>query len=145
MNHRTYDAQRYSPLDRIDTNNVKTSDIAFAVQQQTPMILMLNVHPSRARDLLTPDDLLIVPKIQRRNYRDLFGNVCTRILAPVGQVELRTNFSIRDSGQPDEIVPTDRQHPVDELPEDVLVFLLGSRYCETQKLSDFAWQTFGSH
>jgi hypothetical protein len=109
-------------------------DIAFAVQQQIPMILMLNVHPSRARDLLTPDDLLIVPKIQRRNYRDLFGNVCTRILAPVEQVELRTNFSIRDSGQPDEIVPTARQHPVDELPEDVLGFLLGSRYCETQAL-----------
>jgi hypothetical protein len=71
------------------------------------------------------------------------GNVCTRILAPVGPVELRTNFSIRDSGQPDEIVPSARQHPIDELPEDVLVSLLGSRYCETQKLSDFAWQNFG--
>jgi transglutaminase-like putative cysteine protease len=117
-------------------------DIAFAVQQPTPMILMLNVHPSRASDLLTPDNLVIVPKIQRRAYRDLFGNICTRILAPVGPVELRTNFSIRDCGQPDEIVLTARQHPIDELPEDVLVFLLGSRYCETQKLSDFAWQTF---
>jgi transglutaminase-like putative cysteine protease len=117
-------------------------DIAFAVQQPTPMILMLNVHPSRASDLLTSDDLVIDPKIQRRAYRDLFGNICTRILAPVGPVELRTNFSIRDCGQPDEIVRTARQHPIDELPEDVLVFLLGSRYCETQKLSDFAWQTF---
>jgi transglutaminase-like putative cysteine protease len=134
---------RSEPRDDVPMEIRAGYDIAFAVQQQTPMILMLNVHPSRARDLLTPDDLVIVPKIQRRAYRDLFGNVCTRILAPVGSVELRTNFSIRDSGQPDEMVPSARQHPVDELPEDVLVFLLGSRYCETQKLSDFAWHTFG--
>jgi transglutaminase-like putative cysteine protease len=118
-------------------------DIAFAVQQPTPIILMLSVHPSRASDLLTSDDLVIAPKIQRHAYRDLFGNICTRILAPVGPVELRTNFSILDTGQPDEIMPSARQHSIDELPEDVLVFLWGSRYCETQKLSDFAWRNFG--
>jgi transglutaminase-like putative cysteine protease len=36
------------------------------------------------------------------------------------------------------------QAPVPELPDDTLVYLLGSRYCDTQKLSDFAWSLFGS-
>ena len=119
-------------------------DIAFTMSQHTPMILMLTVHPSRAKDLLTAQRLLTAPKIPLREYRDVFGNVCTRIVAPAGVTEFKADFEIYDSGEPDEVVPHARQHPIEELPDDALVFLLGSRYCDTQCLSDFAWQTFGA-
>jgi transglutaminase-like putative cysteine protease len=119
-------------------------DIAFTMSQNTPMILMLTVHPSRARDLLTEQKLLTAPKIPLREYRDVFGNVCTRVMAPPGVVTFKADFEIHDSGKPDEVVPHARQHPIEELPDDALVFLLGSRYCDTQSLSDFAWQTFGA-
>jgi transglutaminase-like putative cysteine protease len=119
-------------------------DIAFTMPQHTPMILMLTVHSSRAKDLLTEQRLLTALKIPRRDYRDTFGNVCTRIMAPPGLVEFKADFEIYDSGWPDEVVPNARQHPIEELPDDALVFLLGSRYCDTQSLSDFAWRTFGT-
>jgi transglutaminase-like putative cysteine protease len=119
-------------------------DIAFTMTQPTPMILILTVHPSRAKDLLTDLKLLTSPKFPRRDYRDVFGNVCTRVMAPPGLVEFKTDFEIRDPEKPDEVVPRARQHPIAELPDDALVFLLGSRYCDTQSLSDFAWRTFGT-
>jgi transglutaminase-like putative cysteine protease len=119
-------------------------EIAFSVQQRTPMILMLTVHPSRSGDLVTEDDLVLAPAIPRRQYQDLFGNVCTRIVAPPGSLELSTSFLIRDSGLPDETVLKAREHAIEELPDDVLVYLLGSRYCDTQRLSEVAWRTFGS-
>jgi transglutaminase-like putative cysteine protease len=119
-------------------------DIAFTMSQHTPMILMLTVHPSRAKDLLTAQRLLTAPKLPLREYRDVFGNVCTRVIAPPGVVAFKADFEIYDSGKPDEVVPDARQHPIEELPDDALVFLLGSRYCDTQSLSDFAWQAFGA-
>jgi transglutaminase-like putative cysteine protease len=119
-------------------------DVAFTTSQHTPMILMLTVHPSRAKDLLTAQRLLTAPKIPLREYRDVFCNVCTRVIAPPGVVTFKADFEIYDSGKLDEVVPHARQHPIEELPDDALVFLLGSRYYDTQSLSDFAWQTFGA-
>jgi transglutaminase-like putative cysteine protease len=118
-------------------------DIAFQVPQPTPMVLMLTVHPSRAKALLTVDRMATSPSVPVRNYHDGFGNICTRIVAPPGLIDLKSDFVILDSGTWDETCPHARQHPVEHLPDDVLVFLLGSRYCDTQRLSDFAWQTFG--
>ena len=74
----------------------------------------------------------------------MFGNTCTRIVAPAGLIEIRNEFLISDSGLPDEVAPDARQLDVAELPDDVLVYLLGSRYCDTQKLSDLAWSLFGN-
>jgi transglutaminase-like putative cysteine protease len=119
-------------------------DVAFTMSQPTPMILMFTVHPSRARDLLTEQKLLTAPQIPVREYRDMFGNVCSRILAAPGLLELKADFEIYDSGKPDEVVPQARQHPIEELPDEVLIYLLGSRYCDTQNLLDFAWGTFGT-
>jgi transglutaminase-like putative cysteine protease len=118
-------------------------DIAFQVPEATPMVLMLTVHPSRAKALLTPDRMTTSPSIPVRNYLDGFGNICTRIVAPPGLINLKSDFVIFDSGMRDETCPQARQHRIEDLPDDVLVFLLGSRYCDTQSLSDFAWQTFG--
>jgi hypothetical protein len=69
-------------------------DIAFTMTQPTPMILMLTVHPSRAKDLLTEQKLLTAPKIPLRSYRDVFGNVCTRVMAPPGLVEFKADLGL---------------------------------------------------
>lgn len=119
-------------------------DIAYQCYQDVPMVFLLNVHPSRERDLLTPQQMKISPDVIYRQGRDAFGNVWTRLIAPVGLLEIRSEFLIRDSGRPDEVAPGARQWQVDELPDEVLPFLYGSRYCDTQKLTNLAWSTFGS-
>jgi transglutaminase-like putative cysteine protease len=117
-------------------------DIAFQCFQETPMALMLSIDPSRADDLRSPHRIQFSRDVRARDYVDMFGNTCTRIIAPPGLLEIRNDFLIADSGLPDAVVPGARQLPVDELPDDVLVYLLGSRYCDTQKLSDLAWSQF---
>ncbi len=119
-------------------------DIAFHCQQATPMVLMLSVHPSRQRDLLSEHRIELSGGIAQRDYVDMFGNICTRLVAPAGLLEVRNDFLIRDSGLPDETAPDARQLEIDELPDNVLLYLMGSRYCDTQKLSDLAWSLFGN-
>ncbi len=109
----------------------------------TPMLLTLSVHYSRAADLAWPDLLNTQPHIPVAAYRDLFGNWCSRIVAPQGRLTLSADAVINDNGQPDAVAPYAMQVPVEQLPDSVLVYLLGSRYCETDRLSEIAWQLFG--
>lgn len=119
-------------------------EITYECVQPTPMVLALNVHPSRRADLLSPQVLRFSPNVPAREFLDGFGNVLTRLVAPVGDFTVSTLFDIADSGRPDEVVPSAGQLPIDTLPSDVLVFLHGSRYCETDLLANFAWSQFGS-
>jgi transglutaminase-like putative cysteine protease len=118
-------------------------ELLFNCSQETPMILMVNVHYSRASDIVTPDLLTTDPATPITAYRDSFGNWCSRIVAPIGRIQLKGSGVVRDSGR-QEVLPTFApQHVLQDLPEDTLVFLLGSRYCETDLLSDAAWSLFG--
>jgi len=98
---------------------------------------------SRQRDLRTEEKIVAEPDIPLTDFSDLYGNRCARVLAPTGNVRFSLQALIEDSGQPDEQCPDAIQHPVEELPSDTLPFLLTSRYCEVDKLSDIAWQLFG--
>ena len=118
-------------------------DIAFNCLQEVPMLLMLSVHPSRQQDLLSDHVIRLSPDVEARDCLDAFGNVCTRLVAPPGLIELSNEFLISDSGLPDEINNHAEQWPVGDLPDEALPYLLGSRYCDTQKLSDQAWAMFG--
>ena len=111
--------------------------------QPTPMILTVSIHYSRAPDIIIPDRLTTDPLVPISTYRDGFGNWCTRIVAPPGQIRLKCNGVVRDTGLADVVVHSAQQHAVENLPEETLVFLLGSRYCETDLLSPVAWQLFG--
>ena len=110
----------------------------------TPMIVALSIHYSRASDLARPDHLVTTPAVPVSSYRDLFGNWCSRLVAPEGHFVLSSDAVVRDSGLVDAFWPQARQIPVEHLPESTLVYLLGSRYCETDLLSELAWQTFGA-
>ena len=106
-------------------------EMAYRCPQPTPMILALSIHYSRASDLVRPDHLVTSPAVPVTAYRDLFGNWCSRLVAPAGAFTLSTDALINDSGLADVIVPSAPQVPVEQLPESTLVYLLGSRYCET--------------
>ena len=118
-------------------------DIEYECVQPTPMILTLNVHFSRVSDLVVPDHLVVSPSVPVRAYRDGYGNWCSRIVAPKGRIRLTANGVVRDSGEADPVSPTAIQHAVQDLPEETLLFLLGSRYCDTDRLSQIAWDLFG--
>jgi transglutaminase-like putative cysteine protease len=117
--------------------------LGYECPKPTPMLLVLNIHPSRRIDLLTDQVLTCSPAVQTRDYVDGFGNVCTRLTAPAGRLTVSTEFEIYDSGMKDVVALDAAQHDISDLPDDVLVFLLGSRYCETDRLSNIAWTLFG--
>jgi transglutaminase-like putative cysteine protease len=119
-------------------------DLTYSCPQATPMILTLNVHPSRASDIIVPDPLCTSPPCSMAGYRDSFDNWCTRIIAPAGEFRVFADALVNDSGLPDTVNLGAMQTPVEALPEETLRFLLGSRYCETDLLSPIAWQLFGN-
>jgi transglutaminase-like putative cysteine protease len=106
-------------------------------------VLLLSIHHSRASDIVVPDHLVSSPAVVVSAYRDIYGNWCSRLVAPQGTVRLSTNAVVRDSGQPDVVAPHARQHAVEQLPSETLQFLLPSRYCETDLLTQVAWDLFG--
>lgn len=119
-------------------------DIAYECPQPTPMILTLNIHYSRASDLLMPDHLRITPSTPLKGYRDSFGNWCSRIVAPAGITHIATDAIVNDSGLPEPFAPYAHQLEVQNLPDEVIQYLLASRYCEVDRLLQPAWQLFGT-
>lgn len=118
-------------------------DIAFDVPQPVALVAMLHVHPTRVPDLLEPDVLETNAGVTKEEYVDSFGNLCTRLLAPMGELHLHGATLIHDSGEPDAVGPGAEEHPVSELPPETLQFLLASRYCEVDLLSPVAHDLFG--
>jgi transglutaminase-like putative cysteine protease len=118
-------------------------ELTYDFPQPTPMILMLHIHHTRASDIIVADHLTTNPSVPITAYRDGFGNWCSRLVSTPGQMRITSTATLHDNGHPDPVNLRARQHPVEDLPDDVLVFLLGSRYCDTDRLSKIAWQLFG--
>jgi len=118
-------------------------DIQFDLPLDVPFICLVNVHPSRTKDLREPDEFSVEPRLPVTSYVDTFGNRCARFLARKGPLRLYNSTLIEDSGEPDPVSPPAREMPVEDLPEDTLMYLLGSRYCEVDLLSDTAAYHFG--
>ncbi|KRE16817.1 transglutaminase [Bosea sp. Root381] len=118
-------------------------ELDYDFPQATPLILMLNVHFSRFSDLETPDYMRIEPSVPINAYRDSFGNWCSRLLAPQGVMRISADAVISDSGQPEAFDRSVGQIPVEELPEECIVFLLASRFCDSDRLLELAWKLFG--
>ncbi|SHI31971.1 Transglutaminase-like enzyme, putative cysteine protease [Palleronia salina] len=116
--------------------------LSFRFSQPTPLIAMLNVHFSRFSDLERADYLVTSPSVPLESFRDDFGNWCTRMVAPEGNFDLTTDGIFRDKGQLDPVAPDAVQHRVQDLPFETLHYLRGSRYCDTDLLSEEAWRNF---
>lgn len=119
-------------------------EMVYDFPQATPVIALLNVHASRFSDLERPDYLITTPAVPLEGYRDGFGNWCNRMIAPAGRFTLKTDTVVRHAGPWDSMEPGAQESLVQHLPSDVLMFLLGSRYCETDRLSQIAWDLFGN-
>jgi transglutaminase-like putative cysteine protease len=119
-------------------------NIELDISKEMAVVAVLNVHPSRTRDLLEPDEVQIFPGVQSRTFTDTFGNRCVQFQAPAGTLGLSNSTLIEDSGDPDPIPVDAPQIPIERLPADVIQFLLASRYCEVDQLSGLAWQLFGN-
>ena len=118
-------------------------EMTYDCPQPTPMILVLHIHYTRVADILVPDYVRTDPVVPLVAYRDGFGNWCSRIVAPQGRITIASNAVVRDSGKPDTVVTSAQEHSIQDLPEEVVVFLLGSRYCDTEMFTDVAWKLFG--
>ena len=118
-------------------------EITYDCPRPTPMLLALSVHSSRMRDVIGTHQIRFDRPIGATEYRDAYDNIITRILAPPGRLTISADFLVQDPGTMDAVVPEARQIPVQDLPDEVMVYLLGSRYCDTDRLSDTAWSLFG--
>lgn len=119
-------------------------EMSFEVPAPAPMVLMLALRPEREASVRRSGGMRIEPEVPVDRFVDGFGNRCARIVAPAGKLRIWDDVIVEDSGLPDEVAPDAMQHPVEELPTDVLAYLLGSRYCEVDRLSDTAWRLFGN-
>ena len=108
------------------------------------MVIMLSIHPSRFPDIVGTEASSPNPTCRSVSTATVFGNVCGRLVAPAGGVTLRGTSLVRDSGLPDVVMPTAQQVPIDQLPDELMLYLMPSRYCETDKLTDIAWSLFGN-
>jgi transglutaminase-like putative cysteine protease len=119
-------------------------DIQFDIPSPVAMVALLYVHPSRAADLLEKDELRVEPSVEIVDYIDGFGNRCARFVAPAGPLRLTNSTLIQTSDEPDEVNLSARQDDVGDLPNEVLSYLLSSRYCEVDRFSNVAFELFGN-
>jgi transglutaminase-like putative cysteine protease len=110
----------------------------------TPLIAMLNIRPDRLLDLKTDHMIVTDRELALEHYHDAFGNLCSRMTLPAGSTKISCDFVIEDDGVPDPQTPAAIQHDVADLPSEVLMYLMGSRYCDTDLLCGIAWGLFGN-
>ena len=118
-------------------------EIAIECLRPTPLISLLEIHDDRQPDIKRQTRVLTSPSVQDQPYRDLFGNVCRRFVAPAGSFRILYDAVIEASDLPDEVNALATETPVEKLPDECLSYLLGSRYCETDHMSGTAWSLFG--
>ncbi|NEJ71647.1 transglutaminase family protein [Rhizobium phaseoli] len=119
-------------------------EMTLTCPQPTALVCLLSVHEDRTADIRIPETVFTTPDVATSTYRDLFGNRCLRLVAPAGDLTIWGDATIDDDGKPDRSLLGARELPVSELPDDCLVYLMGSRYCETDRLSQIAWDMFGT-
>jgi transglutaminase-like putative cysteine protease len=120
------------------------SEIAFTFPKSIAMILMLYLHPSVLSKIRKSERLQVDPCVGISEYTDVYGNRCGRVFVHPGRVVFRHDAIVEDDGLPDPQVWNAYQHQVQDLPHEVLLFLLASRYCEVDsEFKEMAWAMFG--
>lgn len=119
-------------------------EITLNCVQPTALVCLLSVHEDRAADIRAPETIITQPQTATTTYHDMFGNRCLRLVAPMGDLTIWGDATIEDSGQVDQADWSAQEHAVADLPDECLVYLMGSRYCETDRLSQIAWDLFGN-
>lgn len=118
-------------------------EITISTAQATPLICLVTPRASRHADFVAPELVTTDPPTPIHSYVDDYGNICRRMMAPAGRFTLRGDVTLRDDGQLDPIDESAGEWPVESLPDEAMKFLVGSRYIETDLISQEAWDRFG--
>ncbi len=119
-------------------------ELAFECPRPTLMVCLLDAHEDRAHHIVYDSGFATQPAISSSTYQDSFGNQVRKFMAPAGLLTVHRDSIIKDDGEPDPVAENAQEVPLDHVPNEFLIYLLGSRYCETDKLSQIAWDLFGS-
>ena len=118
-------------------------EFTWETEDEVPMLML--VRPRIDADhVVVYESTWMDPEVPLREYTDLYGNICWRYLTPVGRSTVRYDAVIEIPPTPDPILPDAALHAVDDLPDEAIVFTLPSRYIESDRLLDIAWDLFGS-
>lgn len=119
-------------------------EMELCFPQPTSLVCLLTRADPRSGELSAVEKFSVQPQLTSRIYDDVYGNHCRRIDAPTGALTLRSDATIQVDGLIDPADWSAEEVPVHALPDDTLLYLLGSRYCQTDLLSQFAWDRFGA-
>jgi len=119
-------------------------DIALELSQPTTVLTMMDVHSNCRHAIVAETEFRVSPSVTAAKIIDSHGNLVRRMSAPRGRMSMRLEGVFHSDGREDEVDRTADAAAVSDLPPEALPFLLSSRYCEIDLLSDFAWANFGS-
>jgi transglutaminase-like putative cysteine protease len=119
-------------------------EITLTCAQPTPLVCLLSVHQDQAGSVGASEAMLTIPEVPVSSYLDLYGNHCRRLMATSGDFTIWRDSTIEVDGIPDRAFPFAQEIPVQDLPPECLIYLMGSRYCQTDLMSQAAWDLFGN-
>ncbi|HSH61638.1 MAG TPA: transglutaminase family protein [Acidimicrobiales bacterium] len=108
----------------------------------TPSVWQVRARPDDEHRILS-EELEVPAGASSTSYRDGYGNVCDRLVLGEGSNRVRYDATLEVKDTPDEVDPGTPQVPVEDLPDDTLLFLLPSRFCLSDVLHGRAWELFG--
>ena len=118
-------------------------DIEFFCPQPVLVVTLLDAHPDHAQSVKTLGPFESQPRLDEQSFIDAYGNQVTRFLAPCGVTRISRDAVYRSDGAHQPVAPDAKEVPLDQVPPAYLMYLLGSRYCETDMMSAIAWGLFG--
>jgi transglutaminase-like putative cysteine protease len=92
---------------------------------------------------LVNESWITTPPVPYHDYTDIYGNVCRRLILPAGLNTIWYDATVVTPGRAEDVDVNARQTPVEDLPDDVLVYTLPSRFCLSDQLYDRAFAMFG--
>ena len=119
-------------------------DIEFFCAGPVVMLTQLDAHPELDQRIIALGPLATEPPLDTSTFVDAFGNEVRRFLAPAGLTRITRDCVYACDGAPQEVAPNAREVPLTELPPAYFTYLVGSRYCEVDRMSALAWQLFGN-
>jgi transglutaminase-like putative cysteine protease len=119
-------------------------ELEFFCPQPVLMVCLLDTHHEAQQQVKWQGAFRSDPPIETEIYRDVHGNDVRRFMSPAGKLTISRDQVFECDGSTDPVIGDAREVPLSEIPSEYLIYLLGSRYCETDKLSNIAWNLFGN-
>jgi transglutaminase-like putative cysteine protease len=117
-------------------------DLVYETSVRTPVLLVLKPrHESGIRVLQEKFSFGVGQPAHE--FPDSHGNLLYRSVFLPGRNEIRHDALVEVSPSPDSRDASGEALPVEQLPSEILRYTLPSRYCDSDKLMDFAWAQFG--